>query len=219
MVDNPLVPGTRTEAVVNIRATALEWLASREKIDSTQKAAGERFARLYRTAEIGGTQAIRYAERVQTSGADDPLTDQVMDAGRTLARAMKALGKWASPIVVQVLGLDLPLAEVAKRWSDAGIVKGDGAAGFVAERLREALQQLAEHWGMAAAEGPPEGEGRLRGTRGQAMTVTGPPREFAVSICGDVVDIAKRPGQDVDISGMTRHPEPRVRKRARHRKR
>ncbi len=219
MVDNPLVPGTQTEASVNIRATALEWLAARQKIDSTQKAAGERFARLYRMAEIGGPQGIRYTERVQTSGADDPLTDQVLDASRKLEQSMRVLGAWAAPIVVQVLGLDLPLAEVAKRWGAAGgIVKGDGAAGYVAERLREALQQLAEHWGMAAAEGPPENTLPIRG--GPADPATGPPREWGVSICGDVVDVAKRPSSEtVDIPGMTSQSKPRAKKRARRRKR
>jgi hypothetical protein len=218
MIDCPTIAGTKATATVNIRATPLEHMAARQRIDAAEKQAGDKFAFLYRTHAIGRSRAIVYQERVDGGWiGDDPLSDSVMRAAEELNEAMQAVGKIAAPIVVAILGEERTIGEVAKLWTDAeGIVSGERAEGFVTGILVSGLRALVEHWGLESRPRPKLGFLAL----GRRNGATYEPQRETIRASGEIAIAGPAPEGRIDVSGTmifeTRRPADRLAALGRH---
>lgn len=152
IVEDPSVPGTKIEAKVNIRATVLDHLRSRKKLDDAQFQAGERFQKIWQLAEIGAMKAMEYKEAVDGGGGSgDPLTDQVVHAAAELKKLMPRVGMIGHRLLVSTIGEGRTIQETAQDWQDTGgMVSGARAEGYVTGRLIEALDELVSFWGYSA---------------------------------------------------------------------
>ncbi|BCP53804.1 hypothetical protein K32_24210 [Kaistia sp. 32K] len=159
IVEDPSVPGTKITAKVNIRATVLDHLRSRKKLDEAQYQAGERFQKIWQLAAIGALKAMDYKEAVDGGGGGgDPLTDQVVHAAAELKKIMPRVGMIGHRLLVSTIGEGRTIQETAQDWQDdGGAVSGARAEGYVTGRLLEALDELARFWGYnATAIGKPK---------------------------------------------------------------
>lgn len=206
-IDDPLELGAKLTAAVNIRATVLDHMASRRRIDTAQKEAGERFARLFRAAAIGRQKAIDYKEAVDGGGAgDDPITESLIQATAELGEAMRVTGMVGSRFLMAIVGEGRSVEEVAKGWTDAGgIVSGERAQGYVTGTFIDALNMLVDHWRLVAVGKPKRVTSLLARPNGTTVKVvdtvlasgpismTGPQHELTVGRFGDMERVERRP--------------------------
>jgi hypothetical protein len=215
VISDPLEPGQRYAAKVNVRESAIAHMASRGRINAAQEAAGERFRKLWEQARIGRAMGIDPAkEAVDGGGTGDPMTDDLIRAGRDLAKALMVLGPVGAKLMRDIVGEGMLIERVAKSWSEAGgAVSGRRAEGYVTGRLIEALDELVRAWGL-------EGKWKPDMTRGHYLRngakievvddiiasgpieVTGPARTVQVGRFGDVVVEEVRP---IDRGPMMGH--------------
>jgi len=206
VVNDPLEPGARYEAVVNVRESAIDHMASRWRINTAQEAAGQRFRKLWEMAAVGRSQAVDPAkEAVDGGGMTDPISDELVKASIELNRVMQIAGPQGSKLLIAIVGEGKRIEEVAQNWSKAGgIVRGDRAEGYVVARMIEALDDLVRHWGMEsrARDVPVEQSYKRNGTTVKVIARplevshqghTGPVIEIEVGRLGDVIERAKRP--------------------------
>ena len=156
VVDDPLEPGQRLSVAVNVRESAIEHLASRKRINTTQAVAGDRFRRLWELAAIGAVKGIDPTkDAVDGSGAGDPITDAHLAAAEELKRAMRELGAIGSRVLVSIIE-EGSIEKAAGKWARmGGIVKGVRAEGYITGTVVDALDCLVNHWRL-------EGIGRAR---------------------------------------------------------
>jgi hypothetical protein len=215
VISDPLEPGQRYSAKVNVRESAIAHMASRRRINAAQEAAGERFRKLWEQARIGRSMGIDPAkEAVDGGGAGDPMTDDLVRAGRDLARAMRVVGPIGSKLLRDIVGEGMLIERVAKSWSEAGgAVSGRRAEGYVTGRLIEALDELVRAWGFEGKWKPEMTRGHYlrNGERVEVVDdivasgpieVTGPARTVQVGRFGDVVVEQVRP---IDRGPMMGH--------------
>lgn len=199
-VPDPLEPGATIRATVNVKATTLEHMFSRHRINSAQHAAGTRFAGLGVKASIGRQKSFDYSQpAVDGGGAGDPITDDVIHATELLNGAAAAVGMIGYALLFSILVEGKGIAEVARAWAeDGGAVAGERAEGYITGRFIEALDAVVAHWRMEAegrtvirGESSYRRNGRevrsaetIRAERG--ITVTGPAYEAAANRFGDV---------------------------------
>lgn len=152
---DPYDSGRRYKAKVNVRENAIDHMASRGRVDATQVAAANRFRRMWELAAIGGARGIDFTRVGGHSGkVGDPLTDELVRAGRDLAQIFRVLGLVRSRIVVSIVGEGKHIEEVARSWAGTGgIVSGSRAEGYITGTLIDAIDELIRHWGM---EGRPQ---------------------------------------------------------------
>lgn len=149
-VADPLEPGARLTAAVNVRESAIDHMASRGRINTAQEAAGQRFRKLWELAAVGRSQAVDPAkEYVDGGGIIDPISDDLVKASIELNRVMQVAGQMGGRLLIAIVGEGKRIEEVAQNWSKAGgIVRGDRAEGYVVGRMIEALDELVRHWGL-----------------------------------------------------------------------
>jgi hypothetical protein len=164
MVDDPLEPGAKLRAIVNLAEHPLEMMLSRRRLDQPLYEAGVRFRRIYEAAEIGPGRGIDPAHiKVDGGRLGDPLSDSVVHAQFELKRLALQLGPIGERIVSAVAGRGMTVSDLAERWPgpEATRQKLD----YLTMRLREALDLLAtEVWG---AKGPERA--RITGMRAETV--------------------------------------------------
>lgn len=161
LIVDPYDATRKTTVTVNVRESAIDHMRSRGRVDETQAAVADRFRKLWELAAIGRQRGIDY----ENSGGGenryptDPLTDDLVRAGRDLARCIRQLGMVRSKILISIVGEGKRVEDVAKEWSKAGgIVAGDRAEGYVTGTLIDAIDELTQVWRMEAMPRPTEGK-------------------------------------------------------------
>lgn len=153
-VDDPLEPGAKLKATVNLAEHPLEMMLARRRLAQDQYEAGVRFRAIYERSVIGPGRGIDPGKiKVDGGRIGDPLSDAVINAQFELKRLARELGPIGERIVSAVCGSGETVSSLAKRWPspDAERARLD----YLTIRLREALDHLAERvWG---ARGPERG--------------------------------------------------------------
>lgn len=212
-IDDPLEAGQRVFAAVNVRESAIDHLASHNRINTSQAAAGDRFRRLWEQAAIGGIKGMDATREAVSGHIADPITDQVVAAAKDLQAAMQAIGVIGSRVLMSIME-EGSIEKAATKWSGmGGVVKGRRAEGYITGTLVDALDGLTKHWRL-------EGKGVAKTTDGhylrngekiitdddiraaQDLSETGPSYEITVGRFGDSERREIRP---VDSGPMTVH--------------
>jgi hypothetical protein len=215
VIDDPLEPGQRYAARVNVRECSIDHMASRGRIDPAQAEAGQRFRRLWEKASVGRNQAMDLTrEAVDGGGLGDPISDGLVKAGQELARVMRELGPVGAKLLISVVGEGKRIEDVASTWtSSGGVVSGKRAEGYVTGRMVEALDELVHLWKLESSSLVPNAATRgwyRNGTFVESIDDiqsstdghTGPARQLVVGRFGDIVEDGERP---VDKGPLTPH--------------
>lgn len=215
-IEDPNEPGQRYRAKINVRESAIEHMASRGRLNTSEIAAGELFRRLVETAAIGRQRGIDISNPGGGGGggSGDPITDKVVRAGRLLAAALQAVGKARAKILLSVVGEGKLIEHVARDYSSAGgIVSGRRAEGYITGTLIDGLDVLVDLWRLEA-RGAPKRNSATYKAAGKEVVVndsirasgpissTGPVNEITIGRFGDPHVEAKRP---LDRGPMSQH--------------
>jgi hypothetical protein len=204
LVDDPLEPGQRYRAKVNVRESSIDHMHSRGRIDASQKLAGDRFRKIWEMAVVGRNQAMDTTkEPVDGGGYGNPVSDDLIRSSQELARVMRAIGPTGSQLLIALVGEGKRVEDVAKNWANGGgVVSGRRAEGYITGRMVEALDDLVRLWkleGSPIARDQPQyylrnGE-RVEVTddiRASSESWTGPATELEVGRFGDIVETQRR---------------------------
>ena len=123
---------------LNTKECPLEWYFHRRRMTQPMYEAGCLFRRDFEIASVGQVTAVDW-DLVFVSGQSD-LTDVRLDAVRRINKAMRALSRRSAAMELIICGAGLFAANYkrAMKWKK----------GYGLERLREALNELAEHKGL-----------------------------------------------------------------------
>ena len=123
---------------LNTKECPLEWYFHRRLLTQPMYEAGCLFRRDFEIASVGRVTAVDW-DRVFGSGQRD-LSDVQLDAMRRINKALRAMSRRSGSMVLTICGAGLSAAdyERALKWKK----------GYGLERLREALNELAEHKGL-----------------------------------------------------------------------
>ena len=214
LVQDPLEPGARLRATVNVRESSIDHMASRGRINTSQAEAGQRFRKIWEMAAIGRSQGMDTTkEFVDGGGIGDPISDALVKAAEDLKHVMRVLGPVGSSLVVSIVGEGKRIEDVAKGWSQSGgPVRGERAEGYVTGRMVEALDELVRYWKLESAPISQNAPKTYR-RNGKLVSVsddirscsdghTGPAVELTVGRFGDVVESSQRP---LDRAAMIPH--------------
>lgn len=154
LVDDPLEPGAKLRAVVNLREHPLEWLRARGHIDEGQYLAGSRLRADWEALAVGACKAVDTTrEPVSGGGAGDPITDRMLRAGRRVSRVFSGL-PWDLVGVLKAVVCDgRTLSAVAADAAPALRCGVADAAAAIAALLRRALDELQVLDGQVAVGG------------------------------------------------------------------
>lgn len=204
-VDDPLEPGAKARAIVNVRESAIDHMFSRKRINISQKEAGDRLRKIWEQAAIGRPGALDPAKEFVDGGIPgDPLSDGLVWAAKELEDALRVGGPVGSQFLISIVCEGKRIEDVAAQWSrQGGNVRGKYAQGYVSGRLIEALDDLVKLWRLEAVGSPVRQErSYLRngapvtvydGIRGPGEPHTGPAKEWGVGWLGDLVEKGRRP--------------------------
>lgn len=215
LISDPLEPGQRYAAVVNVRESSIDHMASRGRINTAQSEAGQRFRRLWEQAAVGRNQAMDTTkEFVDGGGASDPISDALVKASIELNRILQVAGPVGSQLLISIVGEGARIEDAAKDWSKAGgAVRGERAEGYVTGRMIEALDDLVKFWKLESDPILKKEEKRSYYRNGSEIKVrdairvsheghVGPAFELSVGRFGDVVESDRR---GIDRTAMTPH--------------
>lgn len=215
IVSDPLEPGQRYSAVVNVRESSIDHMASRGRINTAQSEAGQRFRKLWEMAAVGRNQAMDPSkEFVDGGGEMDPISDKLVKASIELAKILRVTGPVGSQLLIAIVGEGGRIEDTAKGWSKAGgAVKGERAEGYVTGRMIEALDDLVRFWKLESDPIVRKEEKRSYWRNGEEVKVrdairvdheghTGPVKELGVGRFGDVVETDRR---GIDRAALTPH--------------
>jgi hypothetical protein len=215
VISDPLEAGQRYSAVVNVRESSIDHMASRGRINAAQSEAGQRFRRLWEKAAVGKSQGIDPSkEFVDGGGIADPISDDLVKASFELAKILRVAGPVGSQLLIAIVGEGGRIEDTAKGWSKAGgSVKGERAEGYVTGRMIEALDDLVDFWKLESDPIVRKEEKRSYWRNGSEVKVrdairvsheghSGPVIELGVGRFGDVVESEKR---GIDRTAMTPH--------------
>lgn len=215
MVSDPLEPGQRYSAVVNVRESSIDHMASRGRINTAQSEAGQRFRKLWEMAAVGRNQAMDPSKEFVDGGAAmDPISDGLVKASLELAKILRVAGPVGSSLLISLVGEGKRIEDTAKDWSKAGgAVKGERAEGYVTARMIEALDGLVTFWKLESDPIVRNEDKRSYWRNGKEVKVcdaiqvsheghTGPAVELSVGRFGDVVESERR---SLDRTALTPH--------------
>ncbi|WP_449255175.1 hypothetical protein [Bosea sp. (in: a-proteobacteria)] len=151
IVPDPLHPGDRTVATVNLAEHPLEMMLSRKRLDQALYEAGVRYRAIYERAVIGPGRGIDPGKvKVDGGKLGDPLSDDVAGAHLELKRLSRVVGMVGERILSEVAGRGVTIADLAMSWP--GSERERSKRDYLMLRFKEALDVLAtEVWG---ARGP-----------------------------------------------------------------
>ena len=123
---------------LNTKECPLEWYFYLRLLTQPMYESGCMFRRDFEIASVDRVTAVDW-DLVFGSGQRD-LTDVQLDAMRRINKAMRSLSRRSAAMVLTIYGAGLSAAdyERAMKWKK----------GYGLERLREALNELAEHKGL-----------------------------------------------------------------------
>lgn len=215
VINDPLEPGQRYEATVNVRESSIDHMASRGRINTAQNEAGQRFRRLWEKAAVGRNQAMDPSkECVDGGGLMDPISDDLVKASQELAKIMRVAGPIGSQLLIALVGEGKRIEDTARDWSKAGgAVRGERAEGYVTGRLIEALDDIVDFYKLESDPIVKREEKRSYWRNGEEVKVCdsirvshdghiGPVTELSVGRFGDVVETDRR---GLDRAALTPH--------------
>lgn len=144
---NPIIPEVRKtdqdsgQHIYNCAESPIDWLLARHIIEGYQHAAGERFRRDWEISGISPARAIELREKVDGGGMSLGISNGKLDAMNRVNRALGALNHISRVFVVEVCGEGKRLETVR--------VERVFSKHYVGPRFREALDDLARHYGLA----------------------------------------------------------------------
>lgn len=214
-IADPLEPGQRYSATVNVRESSIDHMASRGRINTAQSEAGQRFRKLWEMAAVGRNQAMDPSKEFVDGGAAmDPISDRLVKASVELAKILRIAGPVGSQLLISLVGEGKRIEDAAKDWSKAGgAVKGERAEGYVTGRMIEALDDLVDFWKLESAPIVRKEEKRSYWRNGGEVKVrdairasheghVGPAVELSVGRFGDIMESDRR---GIDMAAMTPH--------------
>lgn len=142
---SPGNPKTVT-AAMNLRESPIAMMAAKGHLEPHQVEAAIKFRRLWEALGGSGAGSFDYSrEPVDGGGARDPISDRQIDAGFKLKECRELLGRRHYDVVSRVAGDGCTIAELgtSKR-----------ARHTLADYLRDALDDLAVHWGLQKRKTP-----------------------------------------------------------------
>lgn len=200
-VDDPMEPGRRYAAVVNVRESSIDHMASRGRINTSQSEAGQRFRKLWEMAAVGRQQAMDPGkEFVDGGGLVDPISDDLVKAAAELSRVLAATGPVGSKLLISIVGEGKRIEDVASEWARAGgVVTGRRAEGYTTGRMIEALDDLVRLWKLEASPRVVKEEKRSYYRNGLEVKVldairvsteghVGPAKQITAGRFGDIVE-------------------------------
>jgi hypothetical protein len=215
LISDPLEPGQRYSAVVNVRESSIDHMASRGRINTAQSEAGQRFRKLWEQAAVGRNQAMDTTkEFVDGGGLMDPISDALVKASVELNKILRVAGPVGSQLLIAIVGEGARIEDTAKGWSKAGgAVKGERAEGYVTARMIEALDDLVRFWKLESSSVVRPEDKRSYWRKGSEVKVRdcirvshdghiGPAIELTVGRFGDVVESTRRA---LDRAALTPH--------------
>ncbi|WP_245260869.1 hypothetical protein [Agrobacterium sp. 10MFCol1.1] len=135
---SPGNPKTIT-AALNLRESPIAMMAAKGHLQDHQVQAAIKFRRLWEVLGGAGAGSFDYArEPVDGGGPREPITDNQIDAGFQLKSAQMVIGHRAFAIVEKVAGEGRNISELGTSHREKTTL---------ADYLRNALEDLAEHWG------------------------------------------------------------------------
>jgi hypothetical protein len=156
-VDDPYAtkPGQRILARVNPREDVFEHMRGYRMLSDGRYAVAVRFRALHERAEIGAMGAIDYARPyIDGAVAGDVFTDTLLQAKRDLEAVAIAIGRDKAGFLASLLHIKSSFEEMAGHYAEVYHLDDRGARGFLRGLVCQALDALAEHWGVDKAVGP-----------------------------------------------------------------
>jgi hypothetical protein len=189
-VADPLSMKPGATITVLRRLTPINDLFTRRKIDISQLAAGELFARMYAHAELGGAQAIDYTrEHVDGGPGAQTLTEQQQEALDWLRRVARyhGMGDSGFRVLRAVCGDEKSVSIYARELAKRNGVRYNIALrnraeeGYVLLRLIEALDCLVKFAEIVATGS----KSRTRAEKGENLASDG--GEYEIDQFGDLI--------------------------------
>lgn len=125
----------------NLNEHPLEGLRSRKVIEGFQYAAADRFRGDYQKSQIGPCGAVEIKERVDGGGVTMGLPAYRLDALHRVKRALDACNTVSRLFILDICVDDLNLEQIGRK---RGFTRH-----YTGPRMKEALTELAEHYGLA----------------------------------------------------------------------
>lgn len=151
-VPDPLNPGQRMVATVNLAEHPLEMMLARNRLPPALYEAGVRYRAIYERAVIGPGRGIDPGKvKVDGGKLGDPLSDEVAGAHLELKRLSRFVGIVGERILSDVAGRGIGIADLAGQWpgEECERIKRN----YLMLSFKAALDVLAsEVWG---GKGPP----------------------------------------------------------------
>lgn len=148
IVDDPYSDcGEKLEVLRSVRDDPLAGMAARGQIEDHLLKAGRRWQALLEQAEIGSVSAIDPTKEAVDGGRiPEPITDRQIRAIRQLAEVDRLLGLEGCALIRDILGRRYSIAQAAqvRELTSAREVN------YIGRRLRECLETLAIHFGLAS---------------------------------------------------------------------
>jgi hypothetical protein len=133
-------------AAMNLRESPVAMMAAKGHLEPHQVEAAIKFRRLWEALGGAGAGSFDYSrEPVDGGGAREPISDRQIDAGIQLKNCRDILGRRHYDVVSKVAGEGRTIAEIgtSKR-----------ARHTLADYLKDALEDLAVHWGFQKRKTP-----------------------------------------------------------------
>jgi hypothetical protein len=155
-VDDPYATkaGQRILARINPREDIFEFMRGYKMLTDARYAVAVRFRALHERAEIGAVGAIDYAKpKIDGAVAGDVFTDKLLQAKRDLEHVALAVGRDKLGFLTSLLHVRTGFDDMARHYAAAYHLDDRGARGFLRGLVCQALDALAEHWGIDRAVG------------------------------------------------------------------
>lgn len=148
-IDNPLYSRAHDGAVgnpktisakMNLRESPIAMMFARGHLAEYHLMAANKFRKLWETMGGAGAGSFDYSKEPVDGGAGrEPLTDAQIDAGRELTLCQIVIGRRQYELVRLVAG---------QGYSISNLYAPKRERNTKADNLRDALEDLAKHWGM-----------------------------------------------------------------------
>jgi hypothetical protein len=154
-VDHPLRPGEKVR-VITARASGLDYLRHHGRLTDAEATAGEKFAALFEIASGPGVKSVDFgAVRVDCAKRSFGPGESSFKAMKKLMEVREKLGERAFFLLAQIAGKGRALSDVAAELAKLEGMGERASQAYTSERLREALHDLADHWGARGADHAP----------------------------------------------------------------
>jgi hypothetical protein len=133
-------------AAFNLRESPIAMMFAKGHLEPHQLQAANEFRRVWESLGGAGAGSFDYTrEQVDGGGVREPISDRQVDAGKALKKCQEVLGPRPYDIVCKVAGEGRTIAEL-------GSTKRERYT--LADYLRNALDDLAVHWGLQKRKTP-----------------------------------------------------------------